>query len=63
MNTFVAPALQLDLLTNVLGGSLSSGLIGNIAPPCKQSPDFTTRAGTHQYPQIEAAPNGHTAGP
>jgi ABC-type transporter Mla subunit MlaD len=63
MNTFVAPALQLDLLTNVLGGSLTSGLIGNIAPPCKQSPDYTTRAGTHQYPQIEAAPNGHTAGP
>jgi ABC-type transporter Mla subunit MlaD len=63
MDTFVAPALQLDLLTNLLGGSLTTGLLGNIAPPCKQSPDFTTRAGTHQYPQIEAAPNGHTAGP
>jgi len=63
LNSFVAPALQLDLLTNLLGGSLTTGLLGNIAPPCKQSPDFTTRAGTHQYPQIEAAPNGHTAGP
>jgi len=63
MNSYVAPALQLDLLTNVLGGSLTTGLIGNIAPPCKQAPDFTTRAGTHQYPQISAAPNGHTAGP
>jgi virulence factor Mce-like protein len=63
LNTYVAPALQLDLLTNVLGGSLTTGVLGNIAPPCKQAPDFTTRAGTHQYPQISAAPNGHTAGP
>ena len=63
LNTYVAPALQLDLLTNLLGGSLTTGVLGNIAPPCRQQPDFTPRAGTHQYPQIEAAPNGHTAGP
>ncbi len=62
LSTYVAPALQIDLLANVLGGSLTTGLLGNIAPPCKQAPDYTTRTGTHQYPQIAAAPNGHTAG-
>jgi len=62
LDSYVAPGLQLDLLTNVLGGSAVTGLLGDIAPPCRQSPDFTTRAGTSQYPHISAAPNGHTPG-
>ncbi|HEU4658077.1 MAG TPA: MlaD family protein [Capillimicrobium sp.] len=37
------------------------GVQGVVAPPCRQQGDFTTRAGTTQYPQITAAPNGHTA--
>jgi virulence factor Mce-like protein len=58
LNSYVTPALQADLFAQALGG-----VQGVIAPPCKQQGDYTTRAGTTQYPHISAAPNGHTAQP
>jgi len=58
LNTFITPALENDIFKFAF-----SGVSTAIAPPCKQQGPYTTRAGTTQYPQISAAPNGHTARP
>jgi virulence factor Mce-like protein len=58
LSSFITPALENDIFRFAYGGVQQE-----TAPPCKQQSDFTTRAGTTQYPQITAAPNGHTTGP
>ena len=58
LDSYVTPALQADLFAQALGGVQTV-----IAPPCRQQGDYTTRAGTTQYPHISAAPDGHTAEP
>jgi phospholipid/cholesterol/gamma-HCH transport system substrate-binding protein len=57
LNTFITDAFVDELFDFAFGGVQSV-----IAPPCRQQGDFTTRAGTTQYPQVSAAPNGNTAG-
>lgn len=58
LDSYVAPSLQADLFKYAFNGANTL-----IAPPCKQQSDYTTRAGTTMYPQISAAPNGHTVQP
>jgi len=58
LSTFITPALMDDIFKFAFNRSTTA-----IAPPCKQQALFPTRAGTTQYPQVSAAPNGHTPGP
>lgn len=57
-NSYLTPTLNNDIFKFAFGG-----VADVVSPPCKQQSDFTTRAGTTQYPHISAAPNGHTASP
>ena len=54
----IVNAIVPSALVQQINKSLSTGVSGSIAPPCKQQRPFTTSAGTQLYPKITAAPSG-----
>ncbi len=57
LNTYITPELQEEVFRFAYGGTTDI-----IAPGCKQQGKYATRGGTTQFPQVTAAPNGHTTG-